>query len=369
MHNNNYQESVDKQSNNAELLLSIVVPVYNVEKYLDKCLQSIADQTLDPAKFEVIMVDDKSTDNSLKICKRFCKRYKNFKIIELPYNTPGGAGIPSNIGISNARGKYLGFVDSDDYIEVDMFEKLLIKGLETDSDLVICGFKLFYQKENKFKNSYDMKSWRFFCNAYNENASFVEIQKRALLISPVPWRKLYKLDFLKRNNIKYPEGDFFYEDNVLHWISIVKSNSIAIFDVPLVVHRMGRDGQTMSLDPKRLLVFSTHADTIKNFLNSTYNYEKFKYEYISWVFNKTLWISPIIKKFVLFYSNKISILFKDIGFKEILTCKNIYAYKFSTFCYCFLIVKGYPTFGIIVKTIDKTLKKIGKLIKAFKHFV
>ena len=75
------------------LLLTIIIPIYNVEPWLVQCLQSVADQTLNSENFEVIMVDDKSTDLCADICRDFCTRYSHFRLIELPENTPGGAGI------------------------------------------------------------------------------------------------------------------------------------------------------------------------------------------------------------------------------------------------------------------------------------
>jgi glycosyltransferase involved in cell wall biosynthesis len=120
--------------------VSVIVPVYNVEKYVEKCLDSLYQQTLRPEEFEVIVVDDKSTDNSLKIVKEFKRKSKreNIKIIENKKNL--GPGKTRNIALKEAKGEYIYFLDSDDYIDPITLEVLLMFAYDNDSDMVIAGF-------------------------------------------------------------------------------------------------------------------------------------------------------------------------------------------------------------------------------------
>ncbi|MCM1262449.1 MAG: glycosyltransferase [Butyrivibrio sp.] len=117
-----------------QALVSIIVPVYNVEKYLRECLNSICGQK--NIKFEIILVDDGSTDASGAICDEFAQKYTNIKVI---HQENAGPGAARNAGLDVITGEYLGFVDSDDYIADDMYETLLQAIKQTDSDIACCG--------------------------------------------------------------------------------------------------------------------------------------------------------------------------------------------------------------------------------------
>nr|WP_302853132.1 glycosyltransferase [Methanosphaera stadtmanae] len=116
--------------------VSIVIPVYNVEKYIERCLKSILNQTLD--SIEVIVIDDGSTDNSGKICDEFSTKYKNVKTF---HKRNGGVSSARNLGISIAKGEYIGFVDPDDFIHVNMYKELYENAKKVNSDIAICSFK------------------------------------------------------------------------------------------------------------------------------------------------------------------------------------------------------------------------------------
>ena len=337
------------------LLLSIIIPIYNVEPWLSQCLQSVADQTLNPSNFEVIMVDDKSTDHSIDICRDFCQRYSNFRLIKLPENTPGGAGIPSNIGIEQARGEFIGFVDSDDYIDPEMFEELLLKAMDTHADLTICDFNVYYQNENKVTSSYDQNAWHKLCETNFKKEPLRLIKQKTLAISPVPWRKLYSNDFLKIFHIRYPEGNFFNEDNPLHWFSVVQARSIAVLDMPLITHRIGRMGQTMNGKPEQLAAFAVHAKTIWNFLVSTNNGEEYKIEYLRWLLGQSAWILPKLGKFRTKYIHTLKIICKNFTLKDMRAYRKIFPHKTSTMYYNFLIIKGHFYIAFIYQWIMKHL--------------
>ena len=122
-------------------IVSVLIPVYNVEKYLKKCLDSVVNQTL--TDIEIICVNDGSTDGSLKILEEYRSIDSRIKII----NKANG-GLPSarNAGLNAAKGRYVGFVDSDDYIEPNMFEKLVDVAEHEESEVVICGANIFPEK-------------------------------------------------------------------------------------------------------------------------------------------------------------------------------------------------------------------------------
>ena len=115
--------------------VSIVVPIYNVEKYLEQCIDSIINQTL--KEIEIILVDDGSPDNCPQICDDYVKKDSRIKVV---HKTNGGLSSARNAGIEIATGDYIGFVDSDDYIELDMYEKMYNIAIENNVDFVMSDY-------------------------------------------------------------------------------------------------------------------------------------------------------------------------------------------------------------------------------------
>lgn len=263
-------------------LLSIVIPVYNVAPYLEQCLASVADQTVAHKDYEVLVVDDKSTDNSLEICNRFAARHSNIRVFPLPENTPGGAGFPSNVGIRNAAGKYVGFVDGDDYASPTMFEELLAAAERTGADITVCSYQRLQTGDSAVLPPDDATEWRRAVEPGFDALPLVEQKRVCLGLNPVPWRKLYRKDFLAENRILYPVGDFFYEDIPLHWFTVVLAEKAAFVDRRLITHRVRRAGQTVGADIGRMArQMAGHVRTIRKFLADRGLYETYARQFWS----------------------------------------------------------------------------------------
>lgn len=129
--------------------VSIIVPVYNVEKYIDRCLNSLVNQTL--KEIEIIIVNDNTPDNSMKICEEYAKRDNRIKIYNKEQNE--GLGLTRNYGIKKANGEYIAFVDSDDYVDNDFYEKLYNKIIKTNSDICFAEYKRYTSKNDKIVSS------------------------------------------------------------------------------------------------------------------------------------------------------------------------------------------------------------------------
>ena len=175
--------------------VSVIIPVYNSKNYLKECLNSILNQTLDD--IEVICVNDCSKDNSLSILQKYASKDKRIKIIDLPQNK--GAGSARNIGIDNARGEYIGFVDSDDLIDSHFYEKLYKKATETDADVAKGNIYNYYGEINQSKltDFYDMNDKireNKFCFYYGFTSA------------------IYKKSFIDKFYIRFPEGLNYFED-------------------------------------------------------------------------------------------------------------------------------------------------------------
>ena len=194
--------------------LSIIVPVYNVEKYLPKCLESLIKQTL--KDIEIICVNDGSMDNSLAILKEFASKDSRIRIID---NQHQGVAKTRNTGIEQSTGEYIGFVDSDDYIDIDFFEKLYNSATKSNSDIAIASIL----KHKNFFNIYNAQ--------YTKEETAITIQDKIKLCEDkkhfffYAWNKIYHSGFIKENNIKFSEGQI-YEDVMFAIKALYYSNKI-----------------------------------------------------------------------------------------------------------------------------------------------
>ena len=139
----NTKANEEKIENNISPKVSIIVPIYNVEKYLRQCLDSIVNQTL--KDIEIILVDDGSTDSCPSICDEYASKDKRIIVI---HKENAGLGAAYNTGLDIAKGDYIGFVESDDFIELNMYEELYERAVQTGVDLVKCNF-YDYDSQNK----------------------------------------------------------------------------------------------------------------------------------------------------------------------------------------------------------------------------
>ena len=186
--------------------ISIIVPVYNVEKYLENCIESILNQTF--KDFELILVDDGSTDNSGKICDIYKKKDSRIKVI---HKNNGGLSSARNAGLDIACGKYVGFVDSDDYIHYQMYEKLYHQIIKNKADISVCGFQKVKQFEkdllstNKFYEKVEL---------FNNIEALEQLYCKYSTEFVVSWNKLYIKTLFK--DIKFKEGVIHEDEFIIH---------------------------------------------------------------------------------------------------------------------------------------------------------
>lgn len=170
--------------------ISTIIPVYNSEKYLNKCIDSIIAQTIGFNNIELIIVDDDSTDDSKKIIELYQEKYTNIKYI---YQKNSGQAKARNVGLSVATGDYVSFVDSDDWIDATMYEELT--SYNENYDIITCDYSFVKNGEYKYVS---------FRNCFDE-------QKNFIIMNTGPCNMIIKKDFLKSINFKFPEG-IVYED-------------------------------------------------------------------------------------------------------------------------------------------------------------
>jgi len=210
--------------------LSIIVPVYNVEKYIHPCLESIFRQGLKEDTFEVIIVNDETPDRSMEMITDIIEAHQNIHVIELHHQ---GLSMARNHGMARATGEYIIFVDSDDLLIENVLPYLLEKAIESKTDLIVADFLEVNDKDiNKIPT--------------NTDKTFQTIEKNGeeLFLEDIDphdchvWHSLYKRDFLQQNNITFVPGIFFEDIPFTHECAIKAKNCLRIH-APMYIYRRG----------------------------------------------------------------------------------------------------------------------------------
>ncbi len=247
---------VDKTSSKREILhwhrndpdvdLSVILPVYHVEKYLPQCIESLL--AWDVPYVEYIFVIDGSPDQSEALIKKYQEKDKRIRII---CKENGGCASARNRGLKEAHGTYVGFVDPDDFIDKTMFEKLLMRAICGGYDYVYCGYQKYFE-DTKTSNpvTSDM-----LLPAYTEGTADIDKIYRYVIQSKVAiWRGIYKKSVLYKNNICFNEHIERYDDLPFKLESLFAARSIACVPEYLYYYRIGRDGQDTAYTDDRLFV-------------------------------------------------------------------------------------------------------------------
>jgi len=263
-----------------EELISIIVPVYNVEKYLQKCVDSIINQTY--KTLEIILVDDGSKDNSGKICDELEKMDNRIKVI---HKQNGGLSDARNAGIKIAKGKYIGFVDSDDYIARDMFETLYGLSKKHNADVSIVSYYEVYN--GKIISARDSKDLEVFDKI--EALKEVLIDRR---IQSYAWNKLFKRELFE--NIEFPTNKNF-EDIATTLLLFEQSNTVVLLEDPKYYY-LRRDDSIVGI--KNYKTYKDYLDVIYDkylYLNGKYE-ELDLYNALNYIINM-IWVYTIIVTF------------------------------------------------------------------------
>lgn len=228
-------------------LISVIVPIYNVEKYLNECLDSLSHQTF--KEYEVICVNDGSTDQSQLIIDDYTQRYSNFKSI---IKTNGGLSDARNAGLPQAVGEYISFIDSDDYVEPDFLESMFNKAQETKTLLTVCDIDVFFESD---KNSYTLKGLK-------DISGKTDIQRA--FISPLfAWNKLYHRSIFEDKNIRYPLN-LWYEDIPVSVPLFSRLDKIGYVDKTLVHYRQRESSIMGSRNSEKIADIFTILELVYN---------------------------------------------------------------------------------------------------------
>lgn len=215
--------------------VSVIIPIYNVEKYLRQCLESIIVQTLQD--IEIICVNDGSTDASSKILQEYRFKDERIKIINKE-NT--GYGNTMNVGIDAAKGEYIGIVESDDFIKPDMYENLYKLIVKNNCDFVKSDFYNYWTSPEKTLQHSRMGKYKL-----NEVISTKE-DINILKITPSVWSSIYKKDFLDKNNIRFLETPgASYQDTSFHYKTFISAGRLLLTDKAYVYYRQDNENSSV----------------------------------------------------------------------------------------------------------------------------
>lgn len=236
-------------------MVSVIVPIYGVEQYLNVCVESIVHQSY--MKLEIILVDDGSPDQCPLICDAWAIKDDRIKVI---HKVNGGLSDARNTGIDCCTGKYLAFVDSDDYIEPDMINNMLNACLNNDADLACCGR---YMVHNDKKTSMHCMQKE---TIFDRNSAFQEILMGRYM-EEAAWDKLYKRELF--NDIRYPVGEI-NEDIVVIPHIIDRCNKIVHVGMPLYNYRSTANSITTSSYSEKKSVYLKHIENLSNYIERYY---------------------------------------------------------------------------------------------------
>lgn len=252
--------------------VSVIVPVYNVEQYIKKCLETLVNQTLE--EIEIIIVNDGATDNSKMYIQTFLEKYPQ-KIIYLEKEN-GGLSDARNYGIPYAKGEYIAFLDSDDYVEKNMYEKMYEIAKKENSDMVECDFIWEYPNKKRIDTG----------AVYQNKHEMIE------KIRVVAWNKLIKREILEKSQIKFPKG-YRYEDTEFTYKLIPFIDKVSFCKIPMV-HYIQREGSISNLQNERTLeIFDVLNHVIKYYKENDL-YEEY-YNELEYIYSRYAFCSSFLR--------------------------------------------------------------------------
>lgn len=271
--------------------VSIVVPIYNVEKYLHQCLDSVVNQTL--KDIEIICVDDGSTDSSPAIIQEYIEKDSRVKVITKPNS---GYGNSMNRGFDMAEGEYIGIVESDDYVEPDMFEKLYAAASENKLDVVKSGFYFYYSVPEERNEIYEIVSKAragvTFCPASDFKSPMEMVE--FFNLKPSIWSAIYRRDFIRETGIRFNETPgASFQDTSFNFKVYALAKRVQLLKEAYLHYRQDNEASSVN-NPDKVFCVCDEYEVIQEFLDTNPKYrsrlefvsKRIKYDSYMWNLNR-----------------------------------------------------------------------------------
>lgn len=335
--------------------ISVIIPIYNTEKYLSECLNSVLNQTFED--IEVICIDDGSTDKSLEILNKFAKQDPRIKILKQQNQY---AGVARNNGLKIANGDYIFFVDSDDYIIHETLQLLYDKITSTDSDISICRPFEYINETHVIKEI--LWSLRLDILGDKKSFSYLDFPEQFFQIFEAwPWDKLYKKELLDKFNIRFSELRS-CEDVIFVFLAMIHAKKITYIEDFCTYHRIHKYSMDLNRDPFNL--FYIYKD-IEHELRRIDKYDCLKKSFLNQlckVSNHHIRIAkPLIKKYKIFKYIKTK-LFEDFLIDHI---EESYFYK-TTEIEKLKLIRNSSFIYFLIDDVCKKLLLTYKLLKKWR---
>lgn len=333
--------------------LSVVVPMYNSERYIERCINSIIDQDME--EMEIILINDGSTDKTKYIAERYVNKYKNVRLIHKEKNE--GISAARNTGIKNAIGEYIVFIDSDDEINKGMFTNMYELGKKSNSDLVMCSYSRKYKdfdEDIKANIEEDYVIYNRSDIEKNIIPTFVENTEYGYYYA---WNKLYKREFLEINNIFFREKIKFGEDWFLNLEVFEKINTFSYINEPYYNYFDNMGSQSKNIDRDRIKLYLEGHEKNHYFIKK-YNLES-KYVDARLLEEIYVYISSLLLSNESYATKKniIKSLSKNNQFLECLYCINEHP-KFIRYILILLKNNCFNLLNISINMYDKCKKGV-----------
>ncbi|MBT3392800.1 MAG: glycosyltransferase [Elusimicrobiaceae bacterium] len=325
--------------------ISIIVPVYNSERYLAKCLDSLVGQTL--KDIEIILINDGSTDGSAKIIETYAKKYRNIVVINQKNQ---GTGVARQAGITASTGEYIGFVDNDDFVDPSMYKKLYNKAKLTDSDVVLCSYYKYQNGEKTPKN----------INFPKDRDFYPALEAKDMFASYFIWATIQRRSLFDKYNITIPK--IATAEDTSHYLQIMASSKkVSFLRENLYYYRENTQSFSKTKN-KQALGFFEAMQVTEDFLIDNNFYKD--YENIFNHLKLTLMLS--------FLSYRVSFETRKEFFRQAKTMlqktprKHIKKLKPRKQFLLFLIEKGWYTLYIVLADFHKPFKKVSRVVRGKK---
>ena len=254
--------------------VSVIVPVYNVEKYIKKCLDTIISQTF--SDIEIICVNDGSTDSSRKILEEYKNKDSRIIIID---KKNGGLSSARNAGMKVAMGEYISFIDSDDWIEETMLEKLYNNMTTLNTDITICAVHQFDETKQAIDDSCEYFTLGYFDESFdNKVFSYKDTKSFLTNVCVMAWNKLYRKSFLDECQAEFPDG-LIFEDGPFFFSIFFKTQRVSIVRDFLYYYRINRAGSIIKKGGKQFFDIIDVVNLMCNSLKELPDFDDVKYEF------------------------------------------------------------------------------------------
>lgn len=249
-----------------DIAISVIVPIYNVEKYLDRCLSSLQGQTF--SSFDVIMIDDGSEDKSADIAKGYAQSDRRFIYKRVERN---GVARARNAGLSMTNGEYIAFVDSDDYVDNNYLEKLYFTAVENNCKISSCNYELVY--EGGANAAHPVRIRKLKSGIYTRKR-YLSKAIRDWSVRSYLWNKLWHRSLFFDNDITFPE--MYFEDIATVARLIFHTNSVAVVDEPLYHYMVRKNSIMTTVKVEKINDYILSYGIVKNYIEYHGEYKQYR---------------------------------------------------------------------------------------------